>query len=109
ELRASEFVEYERVARVKLAALGRIFEHFLAGRGPAYLEQDQFEAYIGSQGQLLRDYATFCALDEEMHRRDHNVWLWTDWPEVYRDPRSAATGAFAEKKKETHFFFFYYF
>ncbi len=84
ELRASEFVEYERVARLKLAALWHIFEQFLAGRGPAHLEQDQFDAYIASQGQLLRDYATFCALDEEMHRRDPNVWLWTEWPEEYR-------------------------
>jgi len=43
------------VAQVKLAALGRIFEQFLAGRGPAHLEQDQFDAYVASQGQLLRD------------------------------------------------------
>jgi 4-alpha-glucanotransferase len=105
ELRASEFVEYERVARVKFAALGRIFEQFLAGRGPAYLERDQFEKYIGSQGQLLRDYATFCALDEEMHRRDPNVWLWTEWPEEYRDPRSAATCEFAEKHGDRILFF----
>jgi len=105
ELRASEFVEYERVARVKLAALRRIFEQFLAGRGPAHLEQDQFNAYTATQGQLLRDYATFCALDEEMHRRDPNVWLWTDWPEEYRDPRSAATGEFAEKHGDRILFF----
>ncbi len=105
ELRASEFVEYERVARVKLAALGKIFERFLAGRGPAHVEQDQFQAYIASQGQLLRDYATFCALDEEMHRRDPNVWLWTDWPEEYRDPRSTATCEFAEKHGDRILFF----
>ena len=105
ELRASEFVEYERVARVKLAALWRIFEQFLAGRGPAQLERDQFDAYIASQGQLLRDYATFCALDEEMHRRDPNVWLWTDWPDEYRNPRSAATGEFVEKHGDRILFF----
>ena len=105
ELRASEFVEYERVAHIKLAALGRIFEQFLAGRGPAHLGQDEFQAYIASQGQLLRDYATFCALDEEMHRRDPNVWLWTDWPEEYRNPRSAATGEFAEKHGDRILFF----
>jgi 4-alpha-glucanotransferase len=105
EVRASELVEYERVARVKLAALGRIFEQFLAGRGPAHLEQDQFDAYTASQGQLLRDYATFCALDEEMHRRDPNVWVWTDWPEEYRDRRSAATCEFAEKHGDRILFF----
>jgi 4-alpha-glucanotransferase len=105
ELRASEFVEYERVARLKLAALWHIFEQYQEGRGPAHLEQDVFEAYVRSQGQLLRDYATFCALDEEMHRRDPNVWLWTDWPEEYRDPRSVATREFAEKHTERILFF----
>jgi 4-alpha-glucanotransferase len=105
ELRASEFIEYERVARLKLAALWRIFEQFLEGRGPAHLERDQFQAYIESQGQLLRDYATYCALDEEMHRRDPNIWLWTDWPAEYRDPKSAATGEFAEKHRERILFF----
>ncbi len=104
-LRASEFVEYERVARLKLAALWQIFEQFREGRGPAHLKQDAFEEYVRLQGQLLRDYATYCVLDEEMHRRDPNVWLWTDWPEEYRDPRSAATSEFAEKHRERILFF----
>ena len=104
-LRASEFVEYERVAQLKLTALERIFEEFRAGRGSAHLEQDQFEAFVVSQGQLLRDYATFCALDEEMHRRDPNIWLWTNWPEQYRDPRSVATCEFADKHRERILFF----
>ena len=105
ELRVSEFVEYERVARLKLAALERIFTQFLEGRGPAHCEQDEFEAYIESQGKLLRDYATYCALDEEMHRRDLNVWLWTDWPEEYRNPGSVAVGEFVEKHRERILFF----
>jgi len=100
ELRASEFVEYERVAQLKLKALGHIFEQFQEGRGPAHLERDAFEEYVRSQGQLLQDYATYCVLDEEMHRRDPNVWLWTQWPEEYRDPGSAASCEFAEKHKE---------
>jgi len=105
ELRASEFVEYERVARLKLAALWHIFEQFLAGRGPAHLEQEEFMMYAQSQGQSLWDYATYCALDEEMHRRDPNVWLWTDWPKEYRDPNSFATNEFFKKHHERILFF----
>ena len=104
-LRASEFVEYERVARIKLTALGRIFEQFLAGRGPAHLEQEELMMYAQSQGQLLWDYATFCALDEEMHRRNPNVWLWTDWPKEYREPDSFATHEFFQKHHERILFF----
>jgi 4-alpha-glucanotransferase len=104
-LRASEFVEYERVAGLKLKALARIFERFLAGRGPAHIERDNFDAYVKAQGQLLDDYAVYCALDEEMHRRDPNVWLWTDWPPEYRDPRRPAVRDFAEQHRERILFF----
>lgn len=105
ELRAGEFVEYERVAALKLAALWRIFEQFRAGRGPAHLEQDAFDAYLAEQGQLLENYATFCALDEEMHRRDPNVWLWTQWPEEFRNPGSPAVHEFAATHRERILFF----
>lgn len=104
-LRASEYVEYERVASLKRKALARIFEQFLAGRGPAHLERDDFDAYALEQGSLLDDYAVYCALDEEMHRRDASVWLWTDWPEEYRDPRGAAVRVFAEQQRERVLFF----
>ncbi len=86
-LRASEFVEYERVAALKLGVLRRIFAAF-PGSG-------EFDAYVAEQGASLHDFAVYCALDAEMHRRDPNVWLWTDWPEQYRDARSAAVAEFA--------------
>ena len=104
-LQETEFVGTERVACPKLTALERIFEQFLAARGPAHLERDDFDAYVLAQGRLLDDYAVYCALDEEMHRRDANVWLWTDWPEEYRDPRGAAVREFAEQHRERILFF----
>src|SRR6185369_7895998 len=76
-----------------------------AWRGPAHLEQEEFMMYAQSQGQLLWDYATYCALDEEMHRRDPNVWLWTDWPKEYRDSGSFATDEFFKKHHERILFF----
>jgi len=91
-LRVSEFVEYERVAALKLSALASIFELFPGSR--------DFDAYIEREGRLLEDYAIYCALDEEMHRCDSNVWLWTQWPEEYRDPRSTAVREFAEANRQ---------
>jgi len=99
-LRASEFVEYERVAALKLAALWDVFERFAAGGGAA-----GFDAYVKTEGQLLDDYSIYCALDEEMHRRDPKVWVWTDWPAPYRDPRSSAVREFAQKHQERVLFF----
>jgi 4-alpha-glucanotransferase len=86
-LRASEFVEYERVAALKLAALSRVFAVFEGS--------PEFDAYVAEQGAHLHDFAVYSALDAEMHRRDINVWLWTDWPEQFHDPRSEAVAEFA--------------
>ena len=80
-LRATQFVEYERVAALKLEVLYQAFQRCSTD----YQISDS-----------LRSYATYCALDEEMHRRDPKVWLWTDWPEEYRDPRSEAVARFAQ-------------
>lgn len=88
-LRASEFVEYERVAALKLAVLARVFAQFQGN--PA------FDAYVAQQGRHLHDFAVYCALDAEMHHRDPNVWLWTDWPAQYHDPRSQAVAEFANQ------------
>jgi 4-alpha-glucanotransferase len=89
-LRATEFVEYERVARLKSHALKSVFKGFLeAGRSSA------FDRYVETEGVLLDDYAVFCALDEAIHRDHPDVWLWTDWPPEYQEPRSPAVLAFA--------------
>jgi 4-alpha-glucanotransferase len=88
-LRASEFVEYERVAALKLTALRTIFDHFTGS--------PEFDQYIQQEGSLLHDFAVFCALDAEIHRTHPDVWLWRDWPPEYRDPRSDAVARFAQE------------
>jgi len=90
-LRESEFVEYERVAALKLAALSPAFTRFEENGSSR-----EFEAFVADQGSALRDFAVYCALYEQIHRRDPNVWLWTEWPPEYRDPRSAAVEQFAQ-------------
>jgi 4-alpha-glucanotransferase len=96
-LRASEFVEYERVAALKLAALARVFAQFQP--------EPAFDAYVAGQGQHLHDFAVYCALDAEMHAQDPRIWLWTDWPEQFRDPRSRAVAEFARDHHEQVLFY----
>jgi 4-alpha-glucanotransferase len=92
ELRATEFVEYERIARLKLKALSEAFDRFEhQGAAP------EFDAYIEAEGSALDGYAVYCTLDETMHGRDPNVWLWTEWPVQYRDPNSPAVREFAHE------------
>ncbi len=63
-LRASEFVEYERVPALKLRLLKLLFAipagvAVRVARAPA-----SFRSIVEREGDLLRRFATYCALDE---------------------------------------------
>ncbi len=88
-LRNAPTVEYEQVAALKRQALERIFE--ANPPSPECLD------WIAREGELLRVYATYCALDEHLHVKDPNLWIWPDWPEKYRNPTGTAIDTFTRK------------
>jgi 4-alpha-glucanotransferase len=96
-LRASDFVEYERVHALKMRFLKPLFATFLREYRSGSVRARQFQEYVDHEGDLLRRFATYCALDEWIHRRNPEIWLWTEWPEPFRNPDSAETEAFAKK------------
>jgi len=93
-LRSSELVEYERVHRLKLRFLELCFETFRRRRG-----QEAFEEYCGREGDLLDRFATYRALDEWIHSKQPDIWIWPDWPEEYRQHDSEAVRGFARKHR----------
>jgi 4-alpha-glucanotransferase len=96
-LRASEFVEYERVHALKMKFLKMLFATFLREYRLGSERAREFREYVTREGDLLRRFATYCALDEWIHRLHPEIWVWPDWPEPYRDPESAETEAFRKK------------
>ena len=99
-LRATEFVEYELVADIKLRALRQAFVRFQeAGH------TGDFEEFARVEGSLLHDFAVFCALDEHFHRGNPEIWLWKDWPARYRDPRSPSVAKFADEHRDQVLFY----
>ncbi len=86
-LRETETVEYERVAALKMRALRRIFAEPEAG--------DACREWIEAEGDLLRTFAVYCALDDHLHAANPDFWIWPDWPTEYRDPHSPAVLEFA--------------
>jgi 4-alpha-glucanotransferase len=98
ELRSTPFVEYERVSALKLRVLKLLFAGFLRSHWrkgtPRAIE---FKAFLDREGDLLERFATYCALDQQLHRGNPDLWLWTDWPEPYRNPQSEETRAFRRK------------
>jgi len=94
--RESQNVEYETVAALKRRALEMIFEHCPPAR--------DCKTWIAEEGDLLRLYATYCALDEHLHAENPDLWVWPDWPSEYRDPSSPAVRKFAaEHEREILF------
>jgi 4-alpha-glucanotransferase len=107
QLRAAPFVEYERVAALKLQFLKLAFARFLRewrANSPRAL---QFRAFLDQEGELLEKFATYCALDEYLHKRDPKLWIWPDWPTQFRDPASPAVQAFRAKHWRSILFYQY--
>jgi 4-alpha-glucanotransferase len=94
-LRRGGRVEYERVMALKRPILRAL--HFAHLRGPRSRNPDWNE-WLESQGESLESFATFMALGEHIGREGVASGDWHDWPEEYRDPRSAAVRRF----RETH-------
>ena len=96
-LRGSEFVEYERVYRLKIRFLKLLFHNFLMERREGSSRCDDFGRYIEQEGDLLHRFAVHAALDGSIHRTYPDVWTWREWPEHYQHPKSSATAEFAKK------------
>lgn len=95
-LRESPIVEYELVAALKRRSLELIFEAVPPG--------PDCEEWIEREGDLLRLYATYCALDEHLHAENLALWNWPDWPAEYQDPASEAVREFAIEHKRAILF-----
>ena len=103
-LRAAKYVEYEPIYRLKMRFLKLLFRGFLQEMRANLPRAAEFRAYIQAEGDLLDRFAVYCALDEAIHKRNRNIWIWPDWPAEYQDPNSDATKAFAVKHWRTVLF-----
>ncbi|MCU1262364.1 MAG: 4-alpha-glucanotransferase [Bryobacterales bacterium] len=105
QLRASDYVEYERVQALKLRFLKIAFQWSQTHPDPWRMAQ--FFVYIEKEGDLLLRFATYCALDEHLHRENPDLWVWTDWPADYQEPTSEKTRAFQAQHSESILFYQY--
>ena len=98
KLRTSELVQYERVARLKLKVLKRVFQTFLQNhwrdKTPVTERGQEFQAYVEKEGSLLDTFSTFCALQEFHHKKDPNAWAWWQWPKPFHNPQSQEVKTF---------------
>jgi 4-alpha-glucanotransferase len=105
-LRTAENVEYEQINALKLQFLKLAFAEARHARLGAAIHPE-FQAYLDREGDSLDRFATYCALDEYLHRRDPDIWIWPDWPAPYRDPDSPQTAQFRKKHWRSVLFYKY--
>ena len=106
-LRSAPFVDYERVNALKLRFLKLLFVQFLREWRAHSARAADFDAFREREGHLLEKFSTYCALDEYLHRRDPQLWIWPQWPLEYQDPESPQVHAFRKKHWRSVLFYQY--
>lgn len=96
-VREAEFVEYERVDRLKRRFLKLLFREFRRSRADKPARAKAFFHYCAREGELLERFALYSALDEILHKQSPNCWVWGDWAFEYQDPQSVACVQFAKE------------
>jgi 4-alpha-glucanotransferase len=104
ELRTSDAVEYERVAAIKLRFLRYIFAH---GKRQGTIDRESLRQWIAGEGEGLMRFATYCALDEHLHRRNSDFWNFPQWPDEFQHPDSAAVKEFRKRHARNIEFYCY--
>lgn len=107
DLRNSEFVEYERVSQLKKRFLKALFDKFQQSVHGQSERGVKFDEYCAREGDLLENFALYCALDEALHAEDKTRWTWLDWPPEYQDPTSEECRQFAQEHRESLDFYKY--
>ncbi len=91
--RAAELVDYQAIAPMRTALLEQLFATF-EETAPGANRGAEFEAYMASRGESLREFAVFGAISES-YGSD-----WTAWPDELRAPEAPGVAAFARRRGE---------
>lgn len=95
----SRLLDYEAITTAKLGALRRLHRVFARIHGGAKTARGRaYVSFVAAGGDMLRGFATFCALDEHFGTARGGTAGWRQWPEAYRDPGGEAVARFAREQ-----------
>ncbi len=103
DLRGSDRVEYERIARTLEPVLRALHATFMDRHASGTERGERYHRYVESQGEELESFATFMALDAHLTKGSGSARTpvpWHKWPQRYRDPRSSSVFEFRAANPE---------
>jgi len=99
-VRATEWVDYSEVSRLKMNVLPLLFTEFQQRHLATNSQRAQdFAAFVAKGGDSLLHQASFDALHQELHDKDDSVWGWQVFPAELRDINSDAVQAFIKQNQ----------
>ena len=100
-VRATEWVDYSEVSRLKMSVLPLLFSEFQQRHLASNSKRAQaFNAFVAKGGDSLLHQATFDALHQHLHDKDDSVWGWQVFPAELRDINSAAVVRFIQQHQD---------
>jgi 4-alpha-glucanotransferase len=96
ELKALEertLIDWPAAAAAKHRLLQSLYEGFVQGEHPLH---EDFSSFRHAAGEALENHCRFEAIQEARAARGERL-DWRQWPEPWRNPRSAELAAFAEE------------
>jgi 4-alpha-glucanotransferase len=96
ELKALEerpLIDWPAAAEAKHRLLQALYEGFVQGEHPLH---EDFSSFRHAAGEALENHCRFEAIQEARAARGEHL-DWRQWPEPWRNPRSAEVAAFAEE------------
>ncbi|MCA9842503.1 MAG: 4-alpha-glucanotransferase, partial [Cyanobacteria bacterium HKST-UBA03] len=104
----SLMVQYETVQPLKLQALVLLYESFRKNHLEPETKRGQaFKHYVEGEGELLKRFALYEALQDELYAKDQNNWGWPVWPHPYQSPDSPMVKEFEAQNQQKIGFFLY--
>ncbi|WP_338923448.1 4-alpha-glucanotransferase [Pseudomonas silesiensis] len=86
-------IDWPVAAEAKHRLLQALYEGFVQGEHPLHAD---FGSFRHAGGEALENHCRFEAIQEARAAKGEGL-DWREWPEQWRDPRSAALAAFAEE------------
>jgi 4-alpha-glucanotransferase len=86
-------IDWPTAAEAKHRLLQALYEGFVQGEHPLHAD---FSSFRHAGGEALENHCRFEAIQEARAAQGENL-DWREWPEQWRNPRSAALAEFAEE------------